>query len=68
MTATTMQAMDVLDHPLSIAPATRGRSERRLDLDYDRAPGMPLLPFVLGTALSVPLWALIGFTAWALLT
>lgn len=38
------------------------------DLDHDRAPGMPLLGFVIAMILSVPLWALIGFTAWTILT
>jgi hypothetical protein len=39
-----------------------------MDESEDRAPGMPLLGFVIAIALSAPLWALIGFTAWALLT
>lgn len=32
----------------------------------DRAPHLPMLGFVLGTAMSVLLWTLIGSFAWAL--
>ena len=45
-------------------PRFAGEIEER----EDRAPGMPLLGFVIAMALSAPLWALIGFTAWVLLT
>ena len=33
----------------------------------DRAPSMPMLGFVIGTALSVALWTVIGWSAWLLL-
>ena len=54
--------------PLSFSPAERGRYQRgsRLPID-DRAPGMPLLGFVIGIVLSTGLWALIGLTAWAII-
>jgi len=64
----------VIDLPLSVVPVVRRpplslpRRAGEMDESEDRAPGMPLLGFVIAIALSAPLWALIGFTAWALLT
>ena len=63
MTAISIHAMDIaLDFPHGVA---RGAV---LDLEQDRAPGMPLLGFVIAIGLSTPLWARIGFAAWGLLT
>lgn len=63
MTAISVHAMDVLlDLPHDVADAVVFTPEA------DRAPGMPLLGFLIAIALSVPLWALIGFTTWSLLS
>jgi hypothetical protein len=63
MTAISVHAMDLLlDLPHNIADAVVFEPEA------DRAPGMPLLGFIIAIVLSVPLWALIGFTTWTLLS
>ena len=63
MTAISIHAMELaLDIPREVA------RDVFLDLEQDRAPGMPLLGFVIAVGLSSTLWALIGFAAWSLLT
>lgn len=63
MTAISVHAMDLLLHPShDVADAVAFSAED------DRAPGMPLLGFLIAIVLSVPLWALIGFTTWTLLS
>ena len=63
MTAISVHAMDLLlELPQDIVDTVAFEPED------DRAPDMPLLGFIIAVVLSVPLWALIGFTTWTLLT
>ena len=57
---TTLAATLIVD-----LPADFDLVEEEIVRPADRAPGMPLMGFLVGLVLSVPLWGAIGLGVWA---